>query len=170
MCINALSVPVFAVTRPMCVVLDAGHGGIDGGVVGRETGVKESDVNLAVTMKLKTVLERAGFDVVLTRKTEAGLYGRGDPKGFKRRDMSKRKEIIEEAKPIVMISRPIRTFIPRAPRAAGRCFIVLATKAGKSSPRESKNNSTICTANRASDSARPRRATIICSNAPTTLP
>ena len=75
MCVNALSVPVFAVTRPMCIVLDAGHGGIDGGVVGRETGVKESELNLSVTMKLKTILEEAGFDVALTRKTEAGLYG-----------------------------------------------------------------------------------------------
>ena len=73
LCVNALSVPVFAVTRPMCIVLDAGHGGIDGGVVGRETGVKESDLNLSVTVKLKTILQQAGFDVVLTRKTEQGF-------------------------------------------------------------------------------------------------
>ena len=37
LCVNALSVPVFAVTRPMCIVLDAGHGGVDGGVTGRDT-------------------------------------------------------------------------------------------------------------------------------------
>ena len=129
MCINALSVPVFAVTRPMCVVLDAGHGGIDGGVVGRETGVKESDVNLAVTMKLKTVLERAGFDVVLTRKTEAGLYGAAT-KGFKRRDMSKRKEIIEEAKPIVMISVH-QNFYPTRTSRGGQVFYRSGNESGQ---------------------------------------
>ena len=78
LCVNALSVPVFAVTRPMCIVLDAGHGGIDGGVVGRETGIKESDLNLSVTVKLKTILQQAGFDVVLTRKTEACLLYTSD--------------------------------------------------------------------------------------------
>ena len=31
------------------VVLDAGHGGIDGGVVGANTGVKESEINLDIT-------------------------------------------------------------------------------------------------------------------------
>lgn len=129
MCINALSVPVFAVTRPMCVVLDAGHGGIDGGVVGRETGVKESNVNLAVTMKLKTVLERAGFDVVLTRKTEAGLYGAAT-KGFKRRDMSKRKEIIEEAKPIVMISVH-QNFYPTRTSRGGQVFYRSGNESGQ---------------------------------------
>jgi N-acetylmuramoyl-L-alanine amidase len=104
----------------MCVVLDAGHGGIDGGVVGRETGVKESDVNLAVTMQLKTVLENAGFDVTLTRKTESGLYGAAT-KGFKKRDMQKRKEIIEEAKPVAMISIH-QNFYPTRTSRGGQVF------------------------------------------------
>ncbi len=129
MCINALSVPVFAVTRPMCVVLDAGHGGIDGGVVGRETGVKESDLNLAITMKLKTILEEAGFDVVLTRKTEAGLYGAAT-KGFKKRDMQKRKEIIEEAKPIVMISVH-QNFYPTRTSRGGQVFYKKGSESGE---------------------------------------
>ena len=85
------------------IVIDAGHGGIDGGVVGRTTGAKESDVNLAITYCLKTALEEMGFEVVLTRKTEAGLYGT-TAKGFKKRDMQKRKEIIEEADPAMVIS------------------------------------------------------------------
>lgn len=129
MCVKALSVPVFAVTRPMCVVLDAGHGGVDGGVVGRETGVKESDVNLAVAMEAKSVLERAGFDVVLTRKTEAGLYGAAT-KGFKRRDMSKRKEIIEEAKPVVMISIH-QNFYPTRTSRGGQVFYRSGSESGQ---------------------------------------
>jgi N-acetylmuramoyl-L-alanine amidase len=87
----------------MRIVLDAGHGGIDGGVVGKSTGVKESDLNLAITYQVKNVLEEMGFETVLTRKTEAGLYGTAT-RGFKKRDMQKRKELIEGADPALLLS------------------------------------------------------------------
>jgi N-acetylmuramoyl-L-alanine amidase len=87
----------------MRIVLDAGHGGIDGGVVGKSTGVKESDLNLAITYQVKSALEEIGFETVLTRKTEAGLYGTA-AKGFKKRDMQKRKELIEGADPDLLLS------------------------------------------------------------------
>ena len=87
----------------MKIVLDAGHGGMDGGVVGKKTGIKESDINLQITYALKSVLEDMGFEVVLTRKTEEGLYGT-TAKGFKKRDMQKRKEIIVQADPALVIS------------------------------------------------------------------
>ena len=106
-----------------------GHGGIDGGVVGRETGIKESDLNLSVTLKLKTILQQAGFDVVLTRKTEAGLYGTAT-KGFKKRDMQRRKEIIEESKPIAMISIHQNYFPIRASRG-GRVFYRKGSESGR---------------------------------------
>ena len=129
LCMGALSVPVFAVTRPMCIVLDAGHGGVDGGVVGRTTGTKESDLNLEVTMELKSVLERAGFDVILTRKTEAGLYGAAT-KGFKKRDMLRRKEIIEEAKPIAVISVH-QNFYPTRTARGGQVFYRTGSDSGQ---------------------------------------
>ncbi len=87
----------------MRVVVDAGHGGIDGGVSGSQTGVKESDINLAIALRLKAELEEFGFEVELTRKTEAGLYGT-TAKGFKKRDMQRRKEIIEAFDPALLIS------------------------------------------------------------------
>ncbi len=90
-------------TQNMTVVLDAGHGGVDGGVTGVNSGVKESEVNLAVVKKLQVFLEQSGINVILTRKTDAGLYGLA-VKGFKKRDMQKRKEIIENAVPTVMVS------------------------------------------------------------------
>ena len=105
LCVSALTSPrtVAAVENTLTVVLDAGHGGIDGGVMGKETKVKESDVNLAITYKLKTELEILGFEVVLTRKTEAGLYDTAT-KVFKKRDMQKRRAIIEETDPAMVIS------------------------------------------------------------------
>jgi N-acetylmuramoyl-L-alanine amidase len=85
------------------VVLDAGHGGVDAGVIGKTTGVKESYLNLLIVKKLKSKFTGAGFRVVLTRKTQAGLYGL-PTKGFKMRDMQARKKIIEEANPTLFIS------------------------------------------------------------------
>ena len=105
LCVRVLGAPrtVAAVNDALRIVLDAGHGGIDGGVTGKETKVKESDINLAVAYELKGELETLGFEVILTRKTEAGLYGTA-AKGFKKRDMQKRREIIEEANPAMVIS------------------------------------------------------------------
>ena len=103
------------------VVLDAGHGGIDGGVVGKTTGVRESDVNLAVTLALREDFEAAGFRVVLTRADEGGLYGL-PTKGFKRRDMQKRKQIIEGAQPTAMISVHQNYFPSDPSRRGGQAF------------------------------------------------
>ena len=79
------------------VVIDAGHGGIDGGVVSK-SGVKESTLNLAYSKTLGELFKNAGFNVVYTRTTEDGLYGL-PTNGFKRRDMQERKRIAEQAKP-----------------------------------------------------------------------
>ena len=46
------------------VVIDAGHGGQDGGAVGRITGVKEDGINLSVALLLKDKLEQLGFTVI----------------------------------------------------------------------------------------------------------
>lgn len=105
LCFRALvsAQAVSAFDTGMKVVIDAGHGGIDGGVVGRATGVKESDLNLAIAFRLQSELTDMGFEVVMTRKTQAGLYDT-TAKGFKKRDMQKRKEIIQAAEPALIIS------------------------------------------------------------------
>lgn len=122
LCVQVLTAPraVSAFDNALCVVLDAGHGGIDGGVVGKNTGMKESDVNLSIVYKLKTSLEDMGFRVELTRKTDAGLYGT-TAKGFKKRDMQKRKELIEAADPALLISIHQNYYPTRATRG-GQVF------------------------------------------------
>ena len=84
------------------VVIDAGHGGIDGGVVSSK-GVKESSLNLAYAKTLGKVFEDRGFNVVYTRTTEDGLYGL-PTNGFKMRDMQARKQIVDNARPNLVIS------------------------------------------------------------------
>ena len=104
----------------MRIVVDAGHGGIDGGVCGINSGVKESELNLAISYCIKEKLEDLGFDVTLTRKTEGGLYG-APTKGFKKRDMEKRKEIIEKTAPVLVLSVHQNFYPSRAVRG-GQVF------------------------------------------------
>lgn len=99
---TAVSASGGSIESGVTVVIDAGHGGIDGGMVG-VTGVKEADVNLEVALKLKAQFEDRGFSVVMTRENKEGLYGIFS-NGFKKRDMQKRKEIIEKADPVMVIS------------------------------------------------------------------
>lgn len=132
LCFQALYAPqsVSALSQSgMTVVVDAGHGGIDGGVTGKDTGVKESDINLSISRLLKGELEELGFQVTLTRKTENGLYGT-TAKGFKKRDMQKRKEVIQEAKPALVISVHQNYFSSRAYRG-GQVFYDGASEGGK---------------------------------------
>ena len=102
-------------------MLDAGHGGIDPGVLGSGSGVKESDVNLKIVQKLQSLFADAGFGVVLTRKNQGGLYGL-PTQGYKRRDMEKRREIIQKAQPNLVISVHQNNFLADRTRYGGQVF------------------------------------------------
>ena len=84
------------------IVIDAGHGGVDGGVVG-VNGTVESEINLKISKILRHYLQEKGYKVVLTRTGENGLYEVG-AKNKKLSDMQKRKEIINENSPDLVIS------------------------------------------------------------------
>ncbi len=115
-CFYALSRTASEAQR-LTVVLDAGHGGVDGGVVGINSGVKESDINLAMTRILQGKFEEAGFRVVQTRPTEAGLYGAATT-GYKKRDMRERARIIHESAPALVLSVHQNFFSSRERRGA----------------------------------------------------
>jgi N-acetylmuramoyl-L-alanine amidase len=53
------------------VVIDAGHGGHDPGAIGK--GVTEAELVLDVALRLETLLQNAGVEVVLTRRTDEFL-------------------------------------------------------------------------------------------------
>ncbi len=55
------------------IVLDAGHGGEDGGAVG-VSGVLEKDLNLQIAFLMKEMLEEKGYTVVMTRTEDKLLY------------------------------------------------------------------------------------------------
>ena len=70
--------PAFAPARQFRrqLILDAGHGGEDGGAVSL-TGVAESGINLAVTLKLEQLLGFYGLSPILLRESDVSLYDPG---------------------------------------------------------------------------------------------
>ena len=90
------------------IVLDAGHGGRDGGSVG-VNGTIEKEINLEYVLLLKKKLVENGYKVVLTRKNDDGLYSEF-AKNKKTSDMNERFRIIKQANPNLVISIHMNSF------------------------------------------------------------
>lgn len=58
------------------IVLDAGHGGIDGGCTSAE-GVPEKGINLDILLRLRDLLEINGYEVKVTRDTDRSIHDDG---------------------------------------------------------------------------------------------
>ncbi len=83
------------------LVIDAGHGGADGGTAGKVTGVKESDLNLAVAKSIYAYAQAADISSVMTRKTVHSPAGGSFNKSA---DMTARKTVIKNANPDIVLS------------------------------------------------------------------
>lgn len=74
------------------IIIDAGHGGEDGGAIGNN-GTKEKDLNLQIALKLKEGLINNGFNVQMTRETDTMLSDPEEQKHKKRSDLNNRVKI-----------------------------------------------------------------------------
>lgn len=83
------------------IVVDAGHGGSDPGMVTEE--LKEKDLNLTIAKMLRTYLEKEGFYVEMTRTEDKGLYQEGS-RNQKAQDMQNRVAFIAEKTPLLTVS------------------------------------------------------------------
>lgn len=88
--------------KQLVIVIDPGHGGRDPGKVGIDN-ILEKDVNLSISMKLKSLLEHNDIKVIMTRDTDIGLYNEGDS-NKKRADMHGRIRVIKDSKADLAIS------------------------------------------------------------------
>jgi len=79
------------------LVIDAGHGGEDGGAVSAD-GTMEKDINLDIALRLQKLLVVSGCDVILTRDRDTAIYEEGSDslKSKKVSDMKKRLSIFNE--------------------------------------------------------------------------
>jgi N-acetylmuramoyl-L-alanine amidase len=58
--------------KDFIIVIDPGHGGYDPGKVS-DDGIKEKEINLAISQKLYEILTQMGFSVFMTRDTDISL-------------------------------------------------------------------------------------------------
>ncbi len=84
----------------LVIVIDAGHGGYDGGAYVDE--IKEADINLAISLKLADVFSSNGYKVVMTRTTDEDLST--DDSFRKKTDMQNRVDIINNSNAVLFLS------------------------------------------------------------------
>ena len=93
------------------IVVDAGHGGMDGGAVG-DGGTLEKEINLKVAQKLKTLLEAGGANVKMTRDADVSIHDEyaKTVREQKRSDLSKRRDMAIDEKTDMFISVHMNKF------------------------------------------------------------
>lgn len=96
--------------RAFTVVIDAGHGGEDGGA--SFDGVYEKDINLAVALALDEILTSNGIKTVMTRNEDVLLYDKNsDYRGQKKiQDLATRKKTAEKYDDPIFISIHMNSF------------------------------------------------------------
>ncbi|MBQ8782890.1 MAG: N-acetylmuramoyl-L-alanine amidase [Clostridia bacterium] len=87
------------------IILDAGHGGLDGGAVGLDK-TEEKDINLQITIKLKSILELYGYKIILTRSNDDSIHDENAKtvRQQKVSDIHNREKIIKSYPDAIFIS------------------------------------------------------------------
>ena len=101
----AVVAPAPAAKAPV-VVIDAGHGGQDGGAVGGD-GTAEKDLNLDIARRLAEFYEISGYEVVMTRTEDVSLGAEGFDKV---KDMKARLQLIRDNPDCLFISIHLNKF------------------------------------------------------------
>ncbi len=106
--------PADADGTPPVIVIDAGHGGEDGGASGAD-GTLEKDLNLTVAKSIAQILVSAGYDVRLTRTDDRLLYDLysdlSDYTGHKKTyDLRNRLRFAKEAGAALLVSIHMNKF------------------------------------------------------------
>ena len=91
--------------EPQVVILDAGHGGMDGGCSSAKGDV-EKNINLAILLDLRELLEMSGYEVIVTRDTDTSIHDAGIEgiANQKSSDMDNRLEIFNSCEDAICIS------------------------------------------------------------------
>ena len=80
------------------VLVDAGHGGTDGGAIATDSGTPEKELNLQVALLLREALEESGARVIMTRDADME-YSRN-----KREDLTARLNLAREGNADILVS------------------------------------------------------------------
>lgn len=105
------------------IVIDAGHGGFDPGAIG-VSGVREKDVNLAISRRVADLLRQVGASVVETRTEDVALAS------SKREDIYQRVEIAKDCGADVFITIQANS-IPEGQYRGGQVFYAAGSSEGQ---------------------------------------
>lgn len=98
------------VERSHRIIIDAGHGGIDGGATSC-TGVLESQINLEIAKKLNDLFHLLGRETVMIRTTDTSIYTEGSTIAAQKvSDLKERVRISNETENAILISIHQNTF------------------------------------------------------------
>lgn len=87
------------------IILDAGHGGFDGGATAND-GTVEKEINLKITLYLREYLNILGFDTIVTREQDVSLEDNPQLsiKSRKTSDIHNRMKIMEQTENALFVS------------------------------------------------------------------
>ncbi len=103
----AQSIPI---VRYQTIVIDAGHGGEDGGAVSC-TGVPESGINLEIALRLRDLCNLLGYNTCMIRTEDISVYTEGNTLAAKKAsDLRQRVRIVNSTNRGVLISIHQNTF------------------------------------------------------------
>lgn len=87
-----------------CIVIDAGHGGVDGGATSC-TGVLESQLNLEIALRLDDLFHLLGYKTLMIRREDVSIHTQGDTIAAKKiSDLKERVRIINGTPNALLLS------------------------------------------------------------------
>lgn len=98
------------IEQRQCIVVDAGHGGEDGGATSC-TGIQESTYNLEIAKQLNDLLNFLGYDTRMIRTADVSVYTKGETIAQKKiSDLKERVRIVNETENALLLSIHQNTF------------------------------------------------------------
>lgn len=98
------------VPRKHTLIIDAGHGGIDGGATSC-TGVLESNINLQISTRLNDLFHLLGYETRMIRNSDTSVYTQGNTIASQKiSDLKERVRIVNSTENAVLISVHQNTF------------------------------------------------------------
>ena len=92
------------IERQHCIIIDPGHGGVDGGATSC-TGKLESSYNLEISLRLNDLFHLLGYDTKMIRTTDTSIYTKGETIAQKKvSDLKERVRIANETENALLLS------------------------------------------------------------------
>lgn len=92
------------VERDICIIIDPGHGGEDGGAVS-VSNLPESGYNLSIALRLEKLLHLLGYETKMIRTEDISVYTKGETLAQKKiSDLKERVRIVNETGGAVLLS------------------------------------------------------------------